>query len=85
MDEGYNSADEGSGNGKATSPENEKAFEEDLKKMGFNLVRMRGDGNCLFRAVGKQSDALLIRELTRLQPIRCMAIKKCTMKSANAV
>jgi len=54
LDEGYNSADESTGRGKATSPENEKAFEEDLRKMGLVIVRMRGDGNCLFRAIGTQ-------------------------------
>jgi len=55
LDEGYNSADESKGKvDRATSPENEKAFEEDLKKMGFVIVRMRGDGNCLFRAIAHQ-------------------------------
>lgn len=38
-----------------TLPENEQAFEEDLRNAhGFIIKRMLGDGNCLFRAVANQ-------------------------------
>jgi len=66
LDEGYNSADESTGRGKATSPENEKAFEEDLRKIGLVIVRMRGDGNCLFRAIGTQLHLPRIKDMHNL-------------------
>jgi len=62
QEEGYNSSDERNNRIRITSshavgptaPENEKAFEEQLKKKGFIIIRMLGDGNCLFRAVAHQ-------------------------------
>ncbi|KAL6046972.1 OTU domain-containing protein [Balamuthia mandrillaris] len=56
--EGYNSADEHSGlpalSLRPTSPQDEVAFETFLKKQGLSVRRMKGDGNCLFRAVADQ-------------------------------
>ncbi|KAL6075284.1 OTU domain-containing protein [Balamuthia mandrillaris] len=56
--EGYNSADEHSGlpalSLRPTSPQDELAFETFLKKQGLSVRRMKGDGNCLFRAVADQ-------------------------------
>ena len=56
-EDGYNSDDEGRQGAVADShgtlPEDEGAFEEDLRRIGYQIKRMTGDGNCLFRAVGK--------------------------------
>jgi hypothetical protein len=56
-EDGYNSDDEGRQGAVADShgtlPEDEGAFEEDLRRVGYQIKRMTGDGNCLFRAVGK--------------------------------
>jgi hypothetical protein len=58
-DAGYNSDDEGRqavvADSHATLPEDESAFEEDLRRVGYQIKRMIGDGNCLFRAVGTVS------------------------------
>lgn len=57
-EDGYNSDDEGRQGAVADShgtlPEDEGAFEEDLRRVGYHIKRMTGDGNCLFRAVADQ-------------------------------